>query len=65
MLRTSILPGVRALYGADEEVFYQQDGVPPHYHLALRAFLDGTGLDEECPLNFLHGRQILPLWTFT
>ena len=29
MLRTSILPGVRALYGADEEVFYQQDGAPP------------------------------------
>ncbi|PSN33647.1 hypothetical protein C0J52_18264 [Blattella germanica] len=40
MLRTSILPGVHALYGADEEVFYQQDGAPPHYHLAVRTFLD-------------------------
>ncbi|KAJ4425650.1 hypothetical protein ANN_27846 [Periplaneta americana] len=31
---------VRALYGADDDVFYQQDGAPPHYHLAVRAFLD-------------------------
>ncbi|PSN32777.1 hypothetical protein C0J52_26907 [Blattella germanica] len=42
MLCTSIFPGLRALYRADEEVFYQQDGAPPHYHLAVRTFLDGN-----------------------
>ncbi|PSN58165.1 hypothetical protein C0J52_00997 [Blattella germanica] len=56
MLRTSILPGVRALYGADEEVFYQQDGAPPHYHLAVRAFLDdnlqGHWIGRRGPIEF-------------
>ncbi|PSN43145.1 hypothetical protein C0J52_17079 [Blattella germanica] len=37
MLGTSILPGLHALYGPDEEVLYQ-----PHYHLAARAFLDNN-----------------------
>ncbi|XP_069684431.1 exosome RNA helicase MTR4 isoform X2 [Periplaneta americana] len=36
---TDIFEGVRALYGAEDEVFYQQDGAPPHYHLAVRVFL--------------------------
>jgi len=31
MLRSSILPAIRALY-ENSEVFYQQDGAPPHYH---------------------------------
>lgn len=56
MLRTSILPGVRALYGADDEVFYQQDGAPPHYHLAVRAFLDdnlqGHWIGRRGPIEF-------------
>ncbi|PSN52732.1 hypothetical protein C0J52_06140 [Blattella germanica] len=43
MVRTSILLGVRALYGADEEVFYQQDGAPPHYHLAVMTICRDTG----------------------
>jgi len=29
MLRSSILPAIRALY-ENSEVFYQQDGAPPH-----------------------------------
>jgi len=39
MLRSSILPAIRALY-ENNEVFYQQDGAPPHYHRDVRAFLD-------------------------
>ena len=39
MLRSSILPAIRALYG-NSEVFYQQDGERPHYHRDVRAFLD-------------------------
>ena len=31
MLRSSILPAIGALY-ENSEVFYQQDGAPPHYH---------------------------------
>ncbi|PSN33331.1 hypothetical protein C0J52_27864 [Blattella germanica] len=52
MLRTSNLPGVRALYGADEEVFYQQDGAPPHYHLAVRDFLQGHWNGRRGPIEF-------------
>ncbi|PSN49423.1 hypothetical protein C0J52_06611 [Blattella germanica] len=56
MLRTSILPGICALYGADEEVFYQQDGAPPHYHLAVRSFLDdnlpGHWIGRRGPIEF-------------
>jgi len=39
MLRASILPARRALY-ENSEVFYQQDGAPPHSHRDMRAFLD-------------------------
>ena len=39
MLRLSILPDVRTFY-ENSEVFYQQDGAPPHYHLDVRAPLD-------------------------
>jgi len=39
MLGLSSLPAIRALY-ENSEVFYQQDGAPPHYHRDVRAFLD-------------------------
>ena len=39
MLRSSILPAIRAIY-ENSEVFYQQDRTPPHYHRDMRAFLD-------------------------
>ncbi|PSN41062.1 hypothetical protein C0J52_18312 [Blattella germanica] len=39
LIFTSILPGVRTLYGAGE-ILCQQDGAPAHCHLAVRAFLD-------------------------
>jgi len=39
MLHLSILPAIRALY-ENSEVFYQQDGAPPHYHRDVRASLD-------------------------
>ncbi|PSN44951.1 hypothetical protein C0J52_16477 [Blattella germanica] len=56
MLCISIFPGLRALYGADEEVFYQQDGAPLHYHLAVRAFLDdnlqGHWIGRRGPIEF-------------
>jgi len=39
MLCSSILPVIRVLY-ENSEVFYQQDGTPPHYHRDVRAFLD-------------------------
>jgi len=39
MLRSSILPAIHAL-NENSEVFYQQDGAPPHYHLDVWAILD-------------------------
>jgi len=39
MLCSSILPPIHALY-ENSELSYQQDGVPPHYHRDVRAFLD-------------------------
>ena len=39
MLRSSILPAILALY-ENSEVFYQQDGAPPHYHRDLWAFVN-------------------------
>jgi len=39
ILRSSILPAIRAIY-ENSEVFYQQGGAPPHYHRDVRAFLD-------------------------
>jgi len=39
MLRSSILAAIRALY-ENSEIFYKQDGAPPHYHRDMRAFLD-------------------------
>ena len=38
MLRSSTLPAIRALYEISE-IFYQQDGAPPHCHRHVRAFL--------------------------
>jgi len=39
LLRSSILTAIHVLY-ENSEVFYQQDGAPPHYHRDVRAFLD-------------------------
>jgi len=39
MLRTSILPAVRTLFGNDR-FYFQQDGAPPHFHRDVRAYLD-------------------------
>ncbi|PSN39225.1 hypothetical protein C0J52_24163 [Blattella germanica] len=55
--------------GKADVIFYQQDGAPPHYHLAVRAFLDdnlqGHWIGERGPLSSLHCRQILHLWIST
>ncbi|KDQ71493.1 hypothetical protein L798_12663, partial [Zootermopsis nevadensis] len=39
MLRTSILPAIRALYG-NERFYLQQDGATPHYQRDVRAYLE-------------------------
>ena len=39
MLSSSILIAIRALY-ENSEIFYQQDGAPPHYHRDLWAFVN-------------------------
>ncbi|XP_053434088.1 uncharacterized protein LOC128576103 [Nycticebus coucang] len=39
MLRTSILPAIRTLFG-DDVFYFQQDGAPPHFHPDVRAYLD-------------------------
>jgi hypothetical protein len=39
MLRTSILPEIRTLFGNDRFNF-QQDGAPPHFHRDVRSYLD-------------------------
>ena len=41
MLRTSVLPTNRTLYG-NEEYYSQQDDAPPHYLRDVRAYLDGN-----------------------
>jgi len=41
MLQVSTVPAVRQLCG-DEDMWYQQDGTPPHYHRDVRAYLDNT-----------------------
>jgi hypothetical protein len=46
MLQESIVPAVRQLYG-DEDMWYQQDWAPPHYHRDVRAYLDDTFPDAE------------------
>jgi len=33
------------LYG-DEDMWYQRDGAPPHYHRDVRAYLDNTFPDR-------------------
>jgi hypothetical protein len=45
MPQESIVPAVRQLYG-DEDMWYQQDGAPPHYHRDVRAYLDNTFPDR-------------------
>ena len=39
MLRTSILPAIRTLFGNDR-FYFQQDGAPQHFHRDVRAYLD-------------------------
>ena len=43
MLQTYAVPQLRHVWGADfNEVYFMQDGAPPHYSLQVRAFLDAT-----------------------
>jgi len=39
MLRTSILPAIRTLFG-NGRFYFQQDGALPHFHRDVRAYLD-------------------------
>jgi hypothetical protein len=41
MLWASILPAIHHHYG-NLPVYFQQDGVPPHYHQNVRSYLDET-----------------------
>jgi hypothetical protein len=45
MLRTSILPAIRQLWG-NEPFCFQQDGAPPHYHRDVGSYLDETLLAQ-------------------
>ncbi|KAI8783316.1 solute carrier organic anion transporter family member 2B1 X3, partial [Biomphalaria glabrata] len=53
-LADSIFPSIRALYG--DEFYFQQDGVPPHYHREVRAYLDhnvpGQWIGRRGPIKF-------------
>lgn len=40
MLQESVVPHVAELFG-DKNIYFQQDGVPPHYH-HVRAYLDAA-----------------------
>ena len=55
MLRTSVLPAIRTLYG-NEEFYFQQDGAPSHYHRDVRAYLDhklpGHWIGRRGPIEF-------------
>ena len=61
MLRSSILPAIRALY-ENSDVFYQQDRAPPHYHRDVWAFLDenlqGHWIGRRVHLNSHYVHQI-------
>ncbi|KAJ4430364.1 hypothetical protein ANN_22580 [Periplaneta americana] len=52
---TSVLPAIRTLYG-NEKFYFQQDGVPPHYHRDIRAYLDdnlpGHWIVRRGPIEF-------------
>ncbi|PSN38338.1 hypothetical protein C0J52_12684 [Blattella germanica] len=46
---------------SDDEIFYQHDGAPSHYHLAVRAFLDDAHYHlaiRAFPDDNLQGRRI-------
>ena len=30
------------MFGDDHDIYFQQDGAPPHYHLDVRAYLDAV-----------------------
>lgn len=55
MLRTSVFPAIRTLYG-NEEYYFQQDGAPSHYHRDVRAYLDdnlpGHWIGRRGPIEF-------------
>ena len=41
LLQESVGPRVEEIFG-DEEIYFQQDGAPPHYHRDVRAYLEAT-----------------------
>ncbi|CAM1299642.1 Uncharacterised protein r2_g956 [Pycnogonum litorale] len=41
LLQQSVMPCIRNDF-KDEDVYFQQDGAPPHYHRDVRSFLDGV-----------------------
>jgi hypothetical protein len=45
MLQVSIVSAIHQLYG-DEEIYYQQDRPPLHYHHDVRAYLDDSFRDR-------------------
>lgn len=42
LLRESVGPRIEEMFGDDDEIYFQQDGAPPHYHCDVRAHLDAT-----------------------
>ena len=35
-------PQITEMFGEDSDIYFQQDGAPPHYHRDVRAYLDAV-----------------------
>ena len=37
-----LIPRLNDLFESESEIYFQQDGAPPHFHVNVRNFLDRT-----------------------
>ena len=42
MLQEFVRPQITEMFGDDRDIYFQQDGAPPHYHRDVRAYLDAV-----------------------
>ena len=42
LLQEFVRPQIKEMFGDDHDIYFQQDGAPPHYHLDVRAYLDAV-----------------------
>ncbi|XP_068207675.1 uncharacterized protein [Palaemon carinicauda] len=42
LLQEFVGPQITEMFGEDSDIYFQQDGAPPHYHRDVRAYLDAV-----------------------